>query len=316
MTTETRDTYQDQSANKVITARDLHVMAWRSLFLQASFNYERMQANGWLYTILPALRKIHKNPDDLRQSMRMHLEFFNTHPLLVTFISGLVVSMEEAKENISTIRAIKVSTMGPGGGIGDAVIWFTLLSVCGGIGASFSINGSWFGPIFFLVAFNLVHFALRFGLANYGYKMGVSAIANLKEQTRKISHAASIVGLTVIGAMTASYVKLESGLQIVRDIEVKGVKEPYVYSLQTGLIDKIMPNLLPLLWTMFILWRIKKGTSTLRLVLWTIIFGLVCVGLPVLVKKYFDIDIIDAKIIAERMGIVVKEATEAAATVQ
>lgn len=116
--------------------------------------------------------------------------------------------------------------------------------------------------------------------------------------------------------MTASYVKLESGLQIVRDIEVKGVKEPYVYSLQTGLIDKIMPNLLPLLWTMFILWRIKKGTSTLRLVLWTIIFGLVCVGLPVLVKKYFDIDIIDAKILAERMGIVVKEATEAAATVQ
>ena len=73
MTTETRDTYQDQSANKVITARDLHVMAWRSLFLQASFNYERMQANGWRYTILPALRKIHKNPDDLRASMRMHL---------------------------------------------------------------------------------------------------------------------------------------------------------------------------------------------------------------------------------------------------
>ena len=316
MTTETRDTYQDQSANKVITGRDLSIMAWRSLFLQASFNYERMQANGWLYTILPALRKIHKNPDDLRASMRMHLEFFNTHPLLVTFISGLVVSMEEAKENISTIRAIKVSTMGPGGGIGDAVFWLTLLSICGGVGASFSLSGSWLGPIFFLALFNIVHFALRFGLANYGYKMGVSAIANLKEQTRKISHAASIVGLTVIGAMTASYVKLESGLQIVRDIEVKGVKEPYVYSLQTGLIDKIMPNLLPLLWTMFILWRIKKGTSTLRLVLWTIIFGLVCVGLPVLVKKYFDIDIIDAKILAERMGIVVKEATEAAATVQ
>ena len=316
MTTETRDTYQDQSANKVITGRDLSIMAWRSLFLQASFNYERMQANGWLYTILPALRKIHKNPDDLRASMRMHLEFFNTHPFLVTFISGLVVSMEEAKENISTIRAIKVSTMGPGGGIGDAVFWLTLLSICGGVGASFSLSGSWLGPIFFLALFNIVHFALRFGLANYGYKMGVSAIANLKEQTRKISHAASIVGLTVIGAMTASYVKLESGLQIVRDIEVKGVKEPYVYSLQTGLIDKIMPNLLPLLWTMFILWRIKKGTSTLRLVLWTIVFGLVCVGLPVLVKQLFGVDIIDANILAERMGIVVKEATEAAATVQ
>ena len=300
MTTETRDTYQDQSANKVITGRDLSIMAWRSLFLQASFNYERMQANGWLYTILPALRKIHKNPDDLRASMRMHLEFFNTHPFLVTFISGLVVSMEEAKENISTIRAIKVSTMGPGGGIGDAVFWLTLLSICGGVGASFSLSGSWLGPIFFLALFNIVHFALRFGLANYGYKMGVSAIANLKEQTRKISHAASIVGLTVIGAMTASYVRLESGLQLVRHVE--GVEKPFVYSLQKDLIDPIMPKLLPLLWTLFILWRIKKGTSTLKLVVWTIIFGLVCIGLPVLVKHWFGVDIIDPEVLAARMS--------------
>ena len=301
MTTETRDTYQDQNANKVITGRDLSIMAWRSLFLQASFNYERMQANGWLYTILPALRKIHKNPDDLRHSMRMHLEFFNTHPFLVTFISGLVVSMEEAKENISTIRAIKVSTMGPGGGIGDAVFWLTLLSICGGVGASFSLTGSWLGPIFFLVAFNAVHFALRFGLANYGYKMGVSAIANLKEQTRKLSHAASIVGITVIGAMTASYVRLESGLQLVR--QVQGAEKPFVYSLQKDLIDPIMPKLLPLLWTLFILWRIKKGTSTLKLVLWTIIFGLFCIGLPVLVKYWFGVDIIDPAVLAERMGL-------------
>ncbi|MDO4643353.1 MAG: PTS system mannose/fructose/sorbose family transporter subunit IID [Cardiobacteriaceae bacterium] len=300
MNNENYDTYQDQSTPKVITAQDLRRMAWRSLFLQASFNYERMQANGWLYTILPALRKIHKNPDDLRHSMRMHLEFFNTHPFLVTFISGLVLSMEEAKERLSTIRAIKVSTMGPGGGIGDAVFWLTLLSICGGVGASFSLSGSWLGPIFFLVTFNIVHFALRFGFASYGYKMGVSAIANLKEQTKKLSHAASIVGLTVIGAMTASYVRLESGLQLVR--EVAGAEKPFVYSLQKDLIDPIMPKLLPLLWTLFILWRIKKGTSTLKLVLWTVIFGLFCVGLPVLCKTWFNIDIIDAAVLATRMG--------------
>ena len=147
---------------------------------------------------------------------------------------------------------------------------------------------------------NVVHFALRFGLANYGYKMGVSAIANLKEQTRKISHAASIVGLTVIGAMTASYVRLESGLQLVRHVE--GVEKPFVYSLQKDLIDPIMPKLLPLLWTLFILWRIKKGTSTLKLVVWTIIFGLVCIGLPVLVKHWFGVDIIDPAVLAERMS--------------
>lgn len=292
--------YEDKTVNKVITPKDIRRMAWRSLFLQASFNYERMQANGWLFTIMPGLRKIHKNENDLRKSMAMHLEFFNTHPFLVTFISGLILAMEESKERIDTIRAIKVSTMGPGGGIGDAVFWLTLLSICGGVGASFSLNGSWLGPIFFLVLFNLVHFAMRFGLASYGYKMGISAIKSLKDQTRKLAHAASIVGLTVIGAMTASYVKLDSGLQLTR--YVKGTEEPFIYTLQGSLIDPIMPALLPLLWTMFILWRIKKGSSPLRLVILTVVFGLFCTLLPVLVKMMFGWDIIDPAVLNVRMS--------------
>ena len=293
------DVYEDQSAPHVVEPADIRRMAWRSLFLQASFNYERMQANGWLYTILPALRKIHKNDNDLKKSMSMHLEFFNTHPFLVTFISGLVLAMEEAKERVDTIRAIKVSTMGPGGGIGDAVFWLTLLSICGGVGASFSLQGSWIGPVFFLVFFNLVHFGLRFGLASYGYKMGVSAIKSLKDQTRKLAHAASIVGLTVIGAMTASYVRFESGLQMTRVVE--GAEKPFVYSLQKDLIDPIMPSLLPLLWTLFILWRIKKGSSPLKLVLWTVAFGVACTLIPVLVKIAFGWDIIDPAVLMECM---------------
>lgn len=294
------DVYEDQTVEHVITPKDINKMAWRSLFLQASFNYERMQANGWLYTILPGLRKIHKNnDDDLRKSMGMHLEFFNTHPFLVTFISGLVLAMEESKERISTIRGIKVATMGPGGGIGDAVFWLTLLSICGGVGASFSLTGSWLGPIFFLVAFNLVHFSLRFGLAHYGYRMGVSAIAGLKEHTKRLGHAASIVGLTVIGAMTASYVNLSSGLQLTRYVE--GVAEPYIYTMQGSLIDPIMPALLPLLWTLYILRRIKKGDSPLKLVGFTVLFGLFCTLLPVVLKMWFNIDIIDPAVLQARI---------------
>ena len=91
-------------------------MAWRSLLLQASFNYERMQAGGWLYTLIPGLRKIHKNPQDLANSMKMHMEFINVHPFDVTFLSGLVLAMEGSKEKVSTIRAVKVALMGPLGG--------------------------------------------------------------------------------------------------------------------------------------------------------------------------------------------------------
>lgn len=300
VTSQNADIFEDQSTEKVLTPKDIRRMAWRSMFLQASFNYERMQANGWLYSILPSLRKIHKDKSDLKKSMAMHLEFFNTHPFLVTFIAGLILAMEQGKERISTLRAVKIATMGPGGGVGDAVFWLTLLSICGGIGASFSLTGSWLGPIFFLVAFNIVHFAMIFGLARYGYKMGVSAVTHMKEQTRKLSHAASIVGVTVIGAMTASYVKLESGLQMIRVVE--SAAKPYIYTLQGNLIDPIMPALLPLLWTLLILWRIKKGSSPMRLVIWTVIFGLFSCLLPVLCNWLFGINIIAPEVLQQRMA--------------
>lgn len=102
------DDYIDTTPGKALTSYDINVMALRSLLLQASFNYERMQAGGWLYTLIPALRKIHKNPQDLANSMKMHMEFINVHPFDVTFLSGLVLAMERSKEKISTIRAVKV----------------------------------------------------------------------------------------------------------------------------------------------------------------------------------------------------------------
>ena len=63
-----------------------------------------------------------------------------------------------------------------------------------------------------------------------------------------------------------------------------------------------MPALLPLLWTLLILWRIKKGDSPLRLVGFTVLFGLACTLLPVLAKMLFGIDIIDPAALTARMG--------------
>ena len=53
--------YIDKTEAESLDNKTLNKMAWRSMFLQASFNYERMQAAGWLYSILPGLKKIHKN---------------------------------------------------------------------------------------------------------------------------------------------------------------------------------------------------------------------------------------------------------------
>ncbi|MFK4998835.1 PTS system mannose/fructose/sorbose family transporter subunit IID [Bacillus sp. N9] len=53
--------YEDMTEAPDLNSKQLRNLAWRSLLLQASFNYERMQSAGWLYSILPGLRHIHRN---------------------------------------------------------------------------------------------------------------------------------------------------------------------------------------------------------------------------------------------------------------
>ncbi|HDX9011655.1 PTS N-acetylgalactosamine transporter subunit IID [Aeromonas dhakensis] len=261
------DVYEDQYLGAELTRQDINRFAWRSLLLQASFNYERMQASGWLYGLLPALQKIHTNPKDLSRAMKGHMGFFNTHPFLVTFVMGIVLAMERSKQNVNSIQSTKIAVGAPLGGIGDAMFWLTLLPICGGIGADLALQGSIMGAVVFFLLFNLVHFGLRFGLAHYAYRMGVAAIPLIKANTRKVGHAASIVGMTVIGALVATYVRLGTTLEITAgDAVVK---------LQADVLDKLMPAFLPLLYTLAMYGLIRRGWSPLRLIVITVVLGIV-----------------------------------------
>lgn len=197
--------YKDQNPAPMLDKKTLNQMVWRSLFLQASFNYERMQAAGWLYGILPGLKKIHTNKDDLAASMSHNLEFFNTHPFLVTFVMGIILSLEQNKADIPTIRAVRVAAMGPLGGIGDALFWFTLVPITAGITANMALNGSIWAPILFLAIFNIAQFAVRFWLMHWSYKKGTEAISILTANSKEFTRAASILGVFVVGALTVLY---------------------------------------------------------------------------------------------------------------
>lgn len=259
--------YKNQEVKKVITPRLLNKMVFRSLFLQSSFNYERMQACGWLYGLLPGLKKIHTDKEDLSKSMKLHMEFFNTHPFLVNFIQGIVLAMEENKEDIETIRGIKVATMGPLGGIGDSIFWLTVLPIAAGIGASLALQGQASGPIIFILIFFLAQMALRFFLMYYGYNTGVSAMTILKENTQKVSRAATIVGVLVVGALIATYINLNIATVITAGQATVEV--------QKSVIDSIMPALLPALYTYLMLYLIKRKISPIYLVGLTVVIGVV-----------------------------------------
>ncbi len=209
------DNYQNLTPSEPLDKKTLNKMVWRSLFLQASFNYERMQAAGWLYGILPGLKKIHKdNKDDLAASMSHNLEFFNTHPFLVTFVMGIILSLEQNKTDIPTIRAFRVAAMGPLGGIGDALFWFTLVPITAGITSNMAIDGNIAGPFIFLLVFNIAQFAIRWYLMHWSYKLGTNAISVLTENAKEFTRAASILGIFIVGSLTCVYGSTKLGLEI------------------------------------------------------------------------------------------------------
>ena len=242
-------TYKDLTPAQPLDKKTLNKMVWRSLNLQASFNYERMQAAGWLYCILPGLEKIHTDKDDLSTSMQHNLEFFNTHPFLVTFVMGIVLSLEQQKADINMIRSVRVAAMGPLGGIGDALFWFTLVPITAGITANMAINGSIAGPILFLLIFNIVQMALRFFLMNWSYELGSKAIEILTANAKEFTRAASMLGVFVVGALTSNY----GGTTVALTIE--NGDSPIVIQ---SILDGILPKLIPLGITLGLYFLIKK----------------------------------------------------------
>ncbi|CAM4279601.1 PTS system mannose/fructose/sorbose family transporter subunit IID [Erysipelothrix aquatica] len=245
--------YKDLTPAQPLDKKTLNKMVWRSLFLQASFNYERMQAAGWLYGILPGLEKIHTNKEDLSASMTHNLEFFNTHPFLVTFVMGIVLNLEQNKADIPTIRAVRVAAMGPLGGIGDALFWMTLVPITAGITANMAIGGQIMGPILFLLIFNAVQFALRFWLMNMSYRLGAQAIDVFTENAKEFTRAAGILGVFIVGAMVSIFGGTQIRISVVDGDMVTNVQK---------IMDGILPKLLPLLLTMLMYFLLKKRNWT------------------------------------------------------
>ena len=259
--------YKDLTPAEPLDKATLSKMVWLSTMLQASFNYERMQAAGWLWGILPGLEKIHTNKDDLSASMTHNLEFFNTHPFLVTFVMGIVLSLEQQNADINTIRAVRVAAMGPLGGIGDALFWFTLVPVTAGITAGMAINGSVVGPIlYFAITFG-VQMALRYWLMNWSYSLGTQAITALTKNAKEFTHAASMLGVFVVGALTCNYGGTKLGMVIPNGEAPINVQ---------ALLDGILPALIPLGLTLMCYFLItKKSWSPTKCILLLLLIGII-----------------------------------------
>lgn len=274
MTTTSNDAAVQTADERKLTKQDLNRVAIRSLGMEWDWNYERQMNMAFCYSMLPVIKKLYPNKDDQVAAMQRHLEFFNTTPHMSTLILGITAAMEE--QNVSdpdfeteSINNVKVSLMGPLAGIGDSFIWGTLRIIATGVGVSLAAQGNILGPLLFLLLFNIPAQGLRFYLMHAGYKLGSGFLAKVQESGLMdiLTYGASVLGLMVIGGMTAENVAITVPLVI-------GSGE--TATTLGDICNTIMPGLLPLAFTLLMYWLVsKKNVKTTTLLVALVVIGLV-----------------------------------------
>lgn len=249
----------------------LNKVFWRTMTLSSTYNYERMQGLGYLYSMIPVIDRYYEKKEDKIAAYKRHFELFNTTPTMGSFITGLSTSMEkeavaDPSFNKDSINAVKVSLMGPFAGIGDSIFWGSLRIISLGVGIALAKQGSFLGALLHLIIFNIPAFMVRYYGVFAGYNMGSRFIKSASENGMlgQITKAASIVGLMTVGAMTCSMISFTTPLVI----DIQGTE-----LVVQDLLNNIFPNLLPLLLTFGCFKLLNKNVKAIWIMLGLMVFG-------------------------------------------
>lgn len=254
-----------------LPVRTLRSLFWRSMTLEANFNFETWQNSGFAFSIIPVLKKLYTTKETMAAALKRHLQFFNTSPYGSTLIIGITAAMEEQYKKSEdfdeeSINSVKLGLMGPLAGVFDSLFWGTFKVIAAGVGASLAIKGNILGPILFLLIFNIPHLILRYNLTFIGYNTGTKFLQNLAKTNvmDKLTLGSSILGLMVIGAMTATLMSITTPIHI-------GSGDSSV-PLQS-VLDQIVPGMIPLGLTFLTYHFVKKNIKTTWLLLGLLALG-------------------------------------------
>lgn len=247
------------NSNYKLTKEDFNQINKRSLFtFQLGWNYERMQASGYLYMILPQLRKMYGDgTPELKEMMKVHTQFFNTSPFFHTIIAGFDLAMEE-KDGVGSkdaVNGIKTGLMGPFAPLGDTIFGSLVPAIMGSIAATMAIAGQPWG-IFLWIAVAVAYDIFRWKQLEFAYKEGVNLINNMQSTLTALIDAASVLGVFMMGALVATMINFE--------ISYKWAIGEKMIDFQ-DILNSIFPRLLPAIFTAFIFWLLgKKGMNSTK----------------------------------------------------
>ena len=165
--------------------------------------------------------------------------------------------------------------MGPLAGIGDSFFWGTFRVIGVGVGAPLAVAGNILGPIlYFLINFIPSEIVRRVGF-KIGYEGGSEFLTRISEDgtLNKLTEAARIMGLVVIGAMMASMVNVN----LVTVLNINGAQV-----VLQEIFDAICPKILPLGLTFACYWGLQKRYSGTVIMIALLVLGVVAVALGLL----------------------------------
>lgn len=264
----------------VITKKDVRkaYIAWHA-FAETSLNFERLQALAFCNSMTGILKKLYPNKEDLSVALKRHLTMYNTEANWGAVVNGITIALEEQvatsndeetkRSSAELITGLKAGLMGPIAGIGDSLDFGTLRPIVIGICVPFVMNGSVIAALVPLIYQVLYMFICGDILSRVGYEKGKDSIMNILQSGKihKIIDGFGMFGLFMMGALSATYVKITTPLVITtgggNSINIQET------------LDGIVPCLVPILVVFAVYFYIKKfGPHYLRILLTIVIASL------------------------------------------
>ncbi len=244
---------------------------------EVSNSYERLQSLIFCASMIPVLKKLYKDKAELSEALKRHLNFYNTEGVAGSIVNGITIAMEEQKANNeqgstdAAITGIKTGLMGPIAGIGDSIIWAAVMPIIIALFLPFAINGNALGAIMPIILYTGVTVLIGYYLCIKGYVIGKNSILQLLQdgKVKDLIDGASVLGLFMMGSLSASYIKIETPFKI-------AIANSQPIMIQE-ILNSIAPGLLELAAVFGIYWFLKtKGPRYNIIMIAIIVFSIVC----------------------------------------
>lgn len=267
--------------------------AWVNWFFWhgSSQQGENLLGNAVAQSMAPVIQELYPDDREARiDAYKRSLTLFNTEQQLGAIAPGILIGMEEGVANKEVTPevsdAVKVALIGPTSAIGDSLWVATIIPLLLTICMTITNLGSVFlviGPLLYMIGYPILTAVMSWSLWKLGYRTGIDGIQKFMTSGTMdhLTQAMTILGLLVVGGLTASYVSLTVPVTITPPGGQKAAID------LDSLINQIIPGLLPLLLTLGI-YRLyaKKKWSPLAVMGLILALALVLTGLGYLCGVY------------------------------